>query len=93
MFYEKTQKAIEQALERSEKGKATKEDRILLLLSDGEWHYGREMTEKVSWRFGGYLFNLKQDGVAWEKERMRVKGACVYRYRLSRVEEPAAESL
>lgn len=93
MFYEKTQKAIERSAERFAKGKASKEDDLLMLLSDGEWHYGREMTEKVSWRFGGYLFNLKQDGVAWEKERMRVKGACVYRYRLSQVDEPSADAL
>ena len=86
MFYERTDSAIEFARKRVEAGRATKEDRLLLLLSDGEWHLGSEMTEEVSWRFGAYLFNLKESGVAWEKERVPVKGATVYKYRLSRVE-------
>jgi hypothetical protein len=40
--------------------RVTKETRLLALLADGRWHDAREMSEKVSHRFGGYLFTLKQ---------------------------------
>lgn len=79
-----TKRQIERAMERKANGdKLTKEDRLLILMSDMDWHYGRELSEKVSWRFGGYLFTLKQMGVMWEKERVpEVKDAVVYKYRL-----------
>ena len=71
-------------MERRDAGdRLTKDDRILLILSDMDWHFGSELSEKVSWRFGGYLFNLKEMGIRWEKERVKgVKDAVVYRYRL-----------
>ena len=84
-----TKRQIGRAMERKANGdKLTKEDRLLILMSDMGWHYGRELSEKVSWRFGGYLFNLKQMGVMWEKERVpEVKDAVVYKYRLVGDEE------
>lgn len=41
--------------------RVTKETRLLALLADGRWHDAREMSEKVSHRFGGYLFNLRKN--------------------------------
>lgn len=80
-----TEEAIEAAMEKFRQDKKlTKSDRVLLLLRDGEWHEASEMAEKVSWRFGGYLHELKKRGVNWEKERVpNVKDAQVFRYRLA----------
>jgi len=84
MFDEYTERAIARLEEKRAKGeRLTKEDRLLLLMSDGCWHFGSELSERVSWRFGGYLFNLKEAGIRWEKERVRgIKDAVVYQYRL-----------
>ena len=86
MFDDFTERQIARAAKRRDGGdRLTKEDRVLLLLSDGEWHMGRELSEKVSWRFGAYLFDLKESGVRWEKERVReIKDSVVYKYRLVR---------
>lgn len=64
----------------------TKEQEILLLMGDGEWHSARELTLKVSHRFGGYLHTLKEKGVWWEKRRDETapKGKVWYLYRLVR---------
>ena len=43
--------------------------------------------EKVSWRFGGYLHNLKKKGVDWEKERIPNTESQVFKYRLVSVDE------
>lgn len=79
-----TEDAIDAAkAKRSAGKKLTKEDRVLLVMSDGEWHMGSELADKVSWRFGGYLHNLKQKGVSWEKEHVSVSsGDKVFKYRL-----------
>ena len=79
-----TENQIRRVEERRGKGEKLKqEDRLLLLMSDMEWHLGSELSEKVSWRFGGYLFNLKEMGIRWEKERVTgIKDSVVYRYRL-----------
>lgn len=62
--------------------KLTVEEKVLLVMSDGKWHSGAELA-KVSWRFGGYLFNLRKKGVEWEKRLManRPKGKMLYEYR------------
>jgi hypothetical protein len=66
--------------------KLTKEERLLLLLADGEWHSGREMAVKVSHRFGGYLFRLREKGYNFEKRLQpgRPKGEVWYEYRWMR---------
>ena len=66
--------------------KLTKEDRVLLKLRDGQWHEATELAYGVSWRFGGYLHNLKKKGVDWEKERVPNVEDQVFRYRLCEVE-------
>ena len=65
----------------------TMSDKVLLRLSDGEWHEAAELAYNVSWRFGGYLHNLKQMGVDWEKERVPEAAAQVFRYRLCDVDD------
>lgn len=64
--------------------KLTKSQRLLLVMKDGGWHEGYELATKVSWRFGGYLFDLKQKGVEWEKRPSpnRPKGERIFQYRL-----------
>jgi len=65
--------------------KVTKEERLLALLLDGEWHSAPELVQKVSHRFGGYLHTLKHDhGVEWEKmlDPNRPQGEVWYLYRL-----------
>lgn len=79
--------SIDEALGR----KLTKEQRVLLLLSDDGWHSGRELALKVSHRFGGYLFTLKEQGVEWEKRRQddAPKGEVWYEYRLTPDGQPS----
>jgi DNA-binding PadR family transcriptional regulator len=55
---------------------------LMVVLSDGKWHSGLELSRRVSWRFGGYLHILKEHGVAWEKQRDTEK-ANVWYYRLT----------
>lgn len=62
--------------------KLTMRDKVLWKLRDGEWHEASELAYGVSWRFGGYLHQLKQEGVEWEKERIPNVEAQVYKYRL-----------
>ena len=65
--------------------KKTKEDRLLELLADGQWHSARELTLKVSHRFSGYIFTLKSKGYHFEKrlDPNRPKGEAWYQYRWS----------
>ena len=82
-FEDLTVKAIEAARQKERDGKKlTKEDRLLLLMSDGGWHEAIELAYNVSWRFGGYLHTLKQRGVNWEKERVPGTAERVFKYRL-----------
>ena len=82
MFDEKTVKMIEDARDAMASGKFTKADKLLVVMSDGQWHMGGELAQRVSWRFGGYLHTLKGRGVAWEKERVPNLKDVVYKYRL-----------
>ena len=43
----------------------TREEEVLVSLSDGGWHSNRELAAKVDHRFGGYLHTLRGRGVAW----------------------------
>ena len=93
VFPKRTEEQIALAKEKRSAGKKlTKEDRVLLIISDGEWHMGNELAEKVSWRFGGYLFTLKEKGVSWEKEKVKVaSGDSVWKYRLCEWEAEVAD--
>lgn len=83
-FPEITQDLIAAAEQKRDEGKKkmTMEDKVLLAMSDGEWHEAAELAFGVSWRFGGYLHNLKKKGVSWEKERVPNIEAKAFKYRL-----------
>lgn len=63
----------------------THEERLVELMSDGYWHSARELALKVSHRFGGYLFTMKQHGYRWEKrlDPERPVGQQWWQYRLT----------
>ena len=87
-FNEKAEELIANALVKQHVGKKlTMEDKILLRMRDGEWHEASDLAYNVSWRFGGYLHNLKKKGVDWEKERIPNTEAQVFKYRLVSVDE------
>lgn len=54
--------------EKREKALA-KEQRLPLVMEDGERHKGSELAYRVSRRFGGRLRSSKRKGVEWEKRR------------------------
>lgn len=77
--------AMIRAAARSEylKEKLTKQQRVLLLLADGEWHPARELALKVTHRFGSALHTMKGEGVMWEKRNVpSPTGDEWYEYRL-----------
>ena len=80
MFNEVTEDMISCAKAKQEVGKKlNKDEKLLLRIADGEWHEASELAYNVSWRFDGYLHNLKE----------RVEGVedRVFRYRLCKMEE------
>ena len=82
-FNDETKELISKALEKRDGGKKLNMDeKVLLRMMDGEWHEAAELAYNVSWRFGGYLHNLKKKGVEWEKERVPGTEARVFKYRL-----------
>ena len=87
MFDERTTDMIEKARDAMASGKFTKADKLLVVMSDGQWHMGGELAQRVSWRFGGYLHILKERGIAWEKERIPNLKDVVYKYRLKEDED------
>lgn len=60
------------------------QDRILDLLSDGDWHTGRELALVVSHRFSSYIGRLRERGVKIEGrlEPERPAGQQWWEYRL-----------
>jgi hypothetical protein len=48
--------------------KPTQKERILALLSDGQWHDTIEL-HAICWRYGARLWDLRRDGYAFEKRR------------------------
>ena len=88
MFNDATTELIALADEKLATGKKLNmEDKILLRMADGKWHEAAELAYNVSWRFGGYLHNLKKKGVDWEKERIPNASAQVFKYRICRLKE------
>lgn len=91
-YPKETRIAIKDAVTRAKK---TKTDKTLLMLaSDGDvngWVSARALALKVSHRFGAYIFNLRQDGVAIEMrlDPLRMKGERWYQYRLAFDEQEA----
>ena len=59
----------------------TQRERIEALLADGEWHSGVELN-RIAFRYGARLHEMKQDGIEWEKRAARRGGGnmpCDYR--------------
>lgn len=54
--------------------------RLLVLMSDGEWHSYDELVEKISHRFSATIHVLKKQGYNFEKRRIEGQR---YEYRLS----------
>lgn len=46
----------------------TQKEKIIDLLSDGEWHNATELHD-ICWRFGARIFDLKHDGYEFEKRK------------------------
>jgi len=42
-------------------------DRLLIILSDFEWHRTTELHDLVGWRYGARLWDLRQQGCRMEK--------------------------
>lgn len=61
--------------------KKTKVDLLLEVLSDGEWHWGDELAEKVGWRFGDAVDKARDKGYPIITARVGLK----HRYRLPKV--------
>lgn len=65
--------------------RATASERLMALMSDGQWHHIRELNA-VTFRYGARFWDWKKDGVIVEKARV---GDDEFVYRLSpRVREP-----
>jgi len=46
----------------------THKQKILNILKDGRWHSAKELHDKVGWRFGARLYDLRQEGFSFEKD-------------------------
>lgn len=54
-------------------------ERLLRLMSDGQWHSAKELSEKIGHRFGSPIHILRKQG--YHIETRRLKGQ-EYEYRL-----------
>lgn len=72
--------------------KPTHTSRIVKVLSDGRWHDGSELSRAASWRFGGYLHELRKRGLEWESERSDEQSNVWY-YRLIPEEQAGGEDV
>lgn len=53
---------------------ATDCELVLAILSDGAWHNAEELHDRVCWRYGARLFNLRERGVVMEKRTSEFNG-------------------
>ena len=58
--------------------KTTKLTLLLALLSDHDWHWGEELANKVSWRFGATIKEARDKGYPIRRDPVGKK----HRYRL-----------
>lgn len=58
--------------------KQTKLDLLLEVLSDYDWHWGKELDAKVGWRFGATIKTARCKGYLIETDRVGLQ----HRYRL-----------
>ena len=54
-------------------------EKLIDLMSDGEWHEANELIEKISHRFSANMHTLKKQGYKFEKRKI---DAHCYEYRL-----------
>ncbi|MBP0027886.1 MAG: hypothetical protein J7529_05820 [Roseofilum sp. Guam] len=59
--------------------KETLGERLLHLMSDGNWHSTQELVEKISHRFSATMHKLKQRGYQFDKRHIEKSQ---YEYRL-----------
>ncbi|MBP0013790.1 MAG: hypothetical protein J7545_01205 [Roseofilum sp. SBFL] len=59
--------------------KATLGERLLHLMSDGNWHSTEELVEKISHRFSATMHTLKKRGYQFDKRHVEKNQ---YEYRL-----------
>jgi hypothetical protein len=62
-------------------GKETLPDRLLRLMSDGEWYVNDVLVQEVGHRFSATMHVLRQRGYAFEKRRIDGRQ---FEYRLMR---------
>ncbi|MBD1856178.1 MULTISPECIES: type VII toxin-antitoxin system MntA family adenylyltransferase antitoxin [Leptolyngbya] len=55
----------------------TKIDLLLDTLADGDWHSSHELSERIGWRFGSLLHEVRKQGHSIQTERIGLQ----YRYR------------
>lgn len=63
--------------------KLTQKEKLAEVLSDGRWHEGPELAQRVGWRFGGVVLQLRKgklNGRCWDIPREHVKGP-IHRYK------------
>jgi hypothetical protein len=58
--------------------KKTKLELLLAALSDGDWHWGDELANRVSWRFGATVHIARKKGYLIDQEQI----GRAHRYRL-----------
>jgi hypothetical protein len=58
--------------------KKTKLDLLLDVLSDYDWHWGKELDDKVGWRFEATIKTARYKGYRIETDRVGLQ----HRYRL-----------
>lgn len=68
--------------------KATQLKELSSLLSDGQWHSSQELAEKMSWRFGSAIYQLRKQGYQIEKHRTSDSN---FSYRLLNPQTPTGE--
>jgi hypothetical protein len=44
--------------------------RLLSILKDGQWHSGKELAAKVSWRFGHTVYEARKKGFSIEMRKV-----------------------
>ncbi len=54
-------------------------ERLLHLMSDGNWHSAEELVDKISHRFSATMHSLKQRGYQFDKRHLEKNQ---YEYRL-----------
>jgi hypothetical protein len=60
----------------------TKSEKLLNILHDYAWHATKELSHRVGHTFGGFIFKLRRNGYAIEREKHPLK-RYQHQYRLT----------